>query len=125
GADDAPGLSGPNDEIVVRVVVAAVDAVFAVVGVTDRVLVIDLVAAAREDAAFVHLDDVADAFQHPLDAAVAARLAVAVVDGGDQNVLRLDRVGGLDGADFNPAGVRVEVLVVAETGLGVRADDIA
>ena len=87
GADDAPGLAGPNGEIVGGVEVAAGDRVLAIVGIADGVLVIDLVAAAGEEAALVHFDDVADAFHHPLDAAIAARLALLIVNGGDQDVL--------------------------------------
>src|SRR5262249_44391428 len=91
-----------------------------------RILVVDLVAAAGEQARLVDLDDVADALHQPLDAALAARLALLVVDGGDEHVLRADGVGRLDGADFEAAGVRVAVAEVAEAGwLGVRADDVA
>src|SRR5207302_9922190 len=70
--DDAPALAGADHEVVVGVVVAAGAGVLDVVGVADGVLVIDLVAAAGEAAALVHLDDVAGPFEHPLDAAVAA-----------------------------------------------------
>src|SRR5262249_50323018 len=123
--DDAPGLAGADGKVVVGVLGAAGDGVFAVVGVADGVVVIDLVAAAGEEAALVHLDDVADALEHPLDTAGVARRGVVVVDGGDDDVLGADRVGGLDWADFQPAGVRVEVGEIAGADrLGVGADDV-
>src|SRR5581483_3632820 len=93
GRDDTPRLAGTDDEIVVGIVIAASDAVLAIVGVADGVLIVDLVAAAREETAFIHLDDVAGAFEHPLDTAMAARLAVLVVDGGNDDVLRLNGIG--------------------------------
>src|SRR5262249_23050106 len=125
GADDAPGLPGVDDDVVGGVAGALAEAVFGVAGVADGVLVVDLVAAAGEQAALVHLDDVADALEHPLDAAAAARLAVLVEDGGDEDVLGADAVGGDDGADLDAAGVAVEVGVVAGADrLGVRLDDV-
>src|SRR5262249_23197282 len=116
GADDAPRLPGADDKVIVGVVVAAGDAVLAVVGVTDGVLVIALVAAAVEDAALVHLDDVAGALDHPLDAAAPARLSLLIVDGGDQDVLRLRRATALHRADDKFASVRIEVGEVRVSG---------
>src|SRR5262249_7682425 len=98
-ADDAPRLSGTDDEVVVGVIVAAGDAMLEVVGVTDSVLVIDLVAAAVEDPALVDLDDVAGPLDHPLDATVTARLSLLVVDGGDEDVLRASGAATFEGAD--------------------------
>src|SRR5262249_41213366 len=108
GADNAPRLPGTDDEVVIGVVVAPGDAVLAVVGVADRILVIDLVAAAVEDAALVHLDDVAGTLDHPLDAAAPARLSLLVIDGGDQDVLRLRRAAALHLADDKFASIRLE-----------------
>lgn len=126
GADDAPALAGADGEIVGGVEVAAVDGVLAVIGIADGVLVIDFVAAAGEEAAFVHLDDVTDAFHHPLDPAVAARLAFFIVDGGDQDVLSADRIGGLNGPAFDANGMFIEVAPIAAAGrFGVGADNVA
>src|SRR5205823_2833231 len=85
-----------------------------------------LVAAAGEVAALVHLDDVARPLQDPLDAPLAPRLVVPVVDGGDEHLLAADGDAGFLGADFQAASVRVEVGEVAAAGrLGVGAGDVA
>src|SRR5262249_5147532 len=124
--DDAPGLARADDEVVVGVVVAAGDAVFLVVGVTDGVLVVDLVTAAGKDAALVHFDDVAGPFQHPFDPAVATRYAFLVVNGGDDDLLAAHGAGPLQGPNFQAHGVGVEIAEIAESGrFGVGADDVA
>ena len=126
GVDDAPGLAGLDGEIVAGIEVAAVDGVLAIIRVADGVLVIDLVASAGEEAAFIHFDDVADPFEHPLDAAIAARFAFFVVDGGDQDVLGADGVGRLKGPAFKANRVLVEVAPVTPTRrFGMGADDVA
>jgi hypothetical protein len=98
----------------------------AIIRVTDRVLVIELVSPAGEDAALIDLDDVADALDHPFDAAVAAWLAVAVVHGGKHDELGAHGVGLLNGADLQTNGMRVKIGVIAGARrFGVGGDDIA
>src|SRR5436305_4559513 len=92
------------------------------VRVTDTMLVASLVAAARQQAALVDLDQAADALDHPLDPTVATRLALLVIDGRDQDVLRPHLVGDVlarrifKWPDFQANGVGVEVGVVAVAG---------
>ena len=127
GTQDAERLPRLDDHVVGGVVVAAGDGLGDVARVADGVLVIDLVAAAGIEARFVGLDDVARPIDHPLDAPRPARLAVLVVDGGDQDDLRAERGGHLRaGADFELAGLGVEVLEVAGPArLGVFLGNVA
>src|SRR5207247_5551194 len=75
--------------------------------------------------------DVADAVDHPLDAAIAARLVLFIVNRGEQYVLGADLVGGVvvvdaDRPHFETDGVRVEVAeITVAPGLGVCLDDVA
>src|SRR5262249_11530655 len=93
GTDHTPSLARPNDEIVAGIAVAASETMLAVTGVTDRILIIDLVAAAGEETAFIDFDNVAGAFEHPFHAATTPWVAFFVVHRGDDHVLRADRAG--------------------------------
>src|SRR5205085_1185234 len=90
-ADDTPGLTRPDHEIVIGIRVAARNAMFAVVGVADGILVIDLVTTAGKEAALVHFDDVAGSLDHPFNPAIAARHAFLVIDRGDDDMLGAHR----------------------------------
>jgi hypothetical protein len=96
--------------------------------VADGILVVHLVAAGVVQAALVEFDDAADAalLDQPLDAPAGQRIALRVFHGGDQDVLRLDRVGVLCGGHLKRGRLGVEVRVVAPFhGLRVLALNMA
>src|SRR5262249_52781516 len=110
--DDAPALAGVDHEVVVALGRATRHAVRRAGRVAHRVGVFLLGAAVEEVAVMIGIENMADAGEAPLDAAVAARDVVLVVEGGDEHVLRADLIGGLDGADLEPNGARIEVEVL-------------
>ncbi len=98
--DDAPGLARANHEIVFRIVVAACEGMFIDGRIADGVFRAGFVAPAGGDAAFIDFDEIAHTFEHPFDAAIAARLPFIVINRGDDDILRPDLVGRLNRADF-------------------------
>src|SRR5207237_8095786 len=89
-------------------------------------LVIDLVATAGEEAGLIDFEDVAGPFEHPLDPAIAARLALIVIDRGDEGNLATHRAGPLFGPNDETKGVRVKICEGAGyRRFGVSANDVA
>jgi len=125
--DDRPGLTGLDDDVVRGIAVAASDRLFLVVGVSDGVLVVDEIAATREDAGLVDFHEVADAGNVPFDAAVAKAVAFGVANAGDKNVLGADLIDvgtGVFERKFGGFGIEIGV-GAGERRFGVRADDVS
>src|SRR5262249_37994813 len=94
--------------------------------VTDAVFWPGLVTAAWSDPAFIYLDQVTDAFEHPLDSAIAARLALFIVDGGYEHILRSHLVGRFQRPYFQAHRMRIKIGEIAGTDrLGVGWDYVA
>ena len=103
--NDAPGLARPNREFAA----AAFDAMFEIVGLAVGEPVVDLHAAAGQEAALVDFDNAPRPFDNPFDAAISARQSVAVVNRGDQDLRAANGHGAAVGPQLDPAGIWIEV----------------